>query len=135
MDVKLTKFEKYSDKRGDLVVFLKNSHLQSDLKEFGQIYFVTFNKKGVVRGNHYHMKWREWFGIVEGSVKCVLIDIKSRRKKTLILDATHDKYTRLEIGPGIAHAFISITNTAAIINYADSEWYSNDTHFYKVINK
>ncbi|MBP9691322.1 WxcM-like domain-containing protein [Candidatus Woesebacteria bacterium] len=128
----MKEFEKHSDGRGDLIVFLKGSDLDEEHKIFGQIYFVTFEKKGIIRGNHYHNQWREWFGIVAGKVEVYLEDIDTKERITLILDAKKDKYTRLEIGPHIAHTFRSLTNYAALINYANSEWYANDTIPYNI---
>ncbi|KXK09376.1 MAG: hypothetical protein UZ22_OP11002001058 [Microgenomates bacterium OLB23] len=132
MNYRISQFEKHSDHRGDLIVFLKNSELGNNFKQFGQIYFVTFEKKGTVRGNHYHNKWHEWFGIVAGEIEVTLEDVKTKEKVSLILDAKKNKYMRLEIGPYVAHTFRSISEYAALINYADSEWYSDDTVHYKI---
>lgn len=133
MDYKLEKFRKFSDDRGDLVVFLKNSELSANKKKFGQIYFVSFNSKGVVRGNHYHKRWCEWFGVVAGKVELVLEDVITKERVDLQFDHADDEYTRLYIGPNIAHAFRSISPYAALLNYADSEWYADDTHPYKLL--
>lgn len=132
MNFKLKEFEKYSDNRGDLIVFLKQSDLAHEHKKFGQIYFVTFKKKEIIRGNHYHNKWREWFGIVAGKVEVYLENIDTKEKSSLILDAQKNKYTRLEIGPRIAHAFKSLSDYAALINYANSEWDTKDTITYQI---
>ena len=126
MDYKIESFDKFNDTRGDLVVFLKNSNLARKQKEFGQIYFVTFGKKGVIRGNHYHKKWREWFGIVNGVLRVKLKDRKTGKVKRLTLSAKTNNYTRLEIGPNIIHAFKSVTK-ASLLNYTDKEWSSDDT--------
>lgn len=133
MDCATELFEKHNDARGDLVVFLKNRDLKKAKKTFGQIYFVTFNKKGVVRGNHYHKKWREWFGIVEGKVEILLEDIRTKEKKTFILNSKGSKYRRLEIGPYVAHAIRSIAPYSSIINYADDIWSKKDTYYYKLL--
>lgn len=133
MDYKLEEFQKFSDNRGDLIVFLKESELDSTKKKFGQIYFVTFNKKGTIRGNHYHKKWHEWFGIVAGKVEVTLKDVHKDQKISFILDADHDKYVRLKIGPNVVHAFRSLTDYAALLNYADSEWYAEDSVPYQLI--
>lgn len=132
MHYKIKEFQKYSDKRGDLIVFLRTSDLKKKQQRFGQIYFVTFKKKGVIRGNHYHKKWTEWFGIVEGKVAVTIEDIRTKERTSFILDSKKDKYHRLEIGPYIAHTFQSITASAALLNYADSEWSSKDSIYYKV---
>ena len=127
MDFKIDKFEKHSDERGHLVVFLQNSRLSKKDKEFGQIYFVTFEKPGVIRGNHYHKKWREWFGVVTGRVQVVLTDTRTNESKNLIIESHSDEYVRLEIGPYIAHAFINLSKHAALLNYANGEWHDRDT--------
>ena len=133
MDYTLKKFQKFSDNRGDLIVFLKKGELEDAFKTFGQIYFVTFNKNGIVRANHYHKEWHEWFGIVAGRLQVVLEDVKTKERKEFILDAKKDFYVRLEVAPGIAHAFKSLTKNAALVNYADSEWYSKDSIPYKLL--
>ena len=84
MNYKITQFEKINDDRGSLIVFLKESELDDAKKRFGQIYFVTFKKKGVVRGNHYHKKWHEWFGVVSGRVEVVLEDVRTKKRKQII---------------------------------------------------
>lgn len=135
MDYKIEQFNKFSDQRGELIVFLKKCELPSKKKTFGQIYFVTFSKKGTVRGNHYHKKWTEWFGIVEGKVEVILEDVKTKERSTFIFDSKEDKYVRLNIGPNIAHSFKSLSKYAALLNYADSEWSSNDTIHYDLYQK
>src|SRR3989338_11347772 len=133
MDYKIKKFEKHNDRRGDLVVFLKKKELGKNQKIFGQIYFVTFKKKGAVRGNHYHKKWREWFGIVSGKLEVNLKDVRTGETAKINLAAASDKYVRLEIGPFIAHAFKSITSSASMINYASGEWDRRDDFSVKLI--
>ncbi len=133
MDYKIEYFEKFNDKRGQLVVFLRNSDLNKKLKEFGQIYFVTFDKKSIIRGNHYHKKWREWFGVVSGKLQVKLMDIKTKEKKRLTLNGDSNKYIRLEIGPNIVHAFKSLSTQASLLNYTDKEWSAEDTFPYEII--
>jgi dTDP-4-dehydrorhamnose 3,5-epimerase-like enzyme len=127
MDYKIEHFEKHDDKRGQLVIFLKNSDLNPNFKNFGQIYFVTFEKENVIRGNHYHENWREWFGVVFGKLEVVLKDVNSGETKKLILDGNSHEYIRLEIGPYVAHAFKNISPKAALLNYANREWSPDDT--------
>jgi len=127
MNIKISKFEKHNDDRGQLVVFLKNQDLGINKKEFGQIYFVTFEKKNIVRGNHYHKQWREWFGVVTGKLKVVLKDMSTGEVQTMLLDGDSDEYIRLEVGPNIAHAFTNITSNASLLNYTDKEWSPDDT--------
>lgn len=133
LDFKITKYKSYSDDRGKLIVFLKESELHSEKKKFGQIYFVTFNRKGIVRGNHYHKKWHEWFGVIEGKVKVVVEDVRTKKRLQITLSADKDKYVRIEAGPYVAHAIVSLTRTASLLSYADGEWNDKDTHHYKLL--
>lgn len=133
MDYKLEEYKKFNDSRGDLIVFLKESELKNAHKRFGQIYFVTFKKKGSIRGNHYHKKWHEWFGIVAGRLELILVDVRTGSRKKMILSSNTHQYKRLEIGPYVAHAFKSLTKYAALVNYADSEWSEKDSFPYKIL--
>lgn len=127
MDYKIDYFEKHNDARGQLVVFLKNSDLKPLLKTFGQIYFVTFDNKNTVRGNHYHKRWREWFGVLYGKLEVTLHDVKTGKKKRMILDGDLNEYVRLEIGPYINHTFRSMTAKAGLLNYTNTQWSPDDT--------
>jgi dTDP-4-dehydrorhamnose 3,5-epimerase-like enzyme len=133
MDYKIEKFEKHNDERGQLVVFLKKRDLDSRQQIFGQIYFVTFDQPSVVRGNHFHKEWREWFGVVTGKLEVKLKDVISGEEKELILDGDSDEYVRLEIGPNVAHSFRNVTPKAELLNYTDSEWSPNDTFSSKLM--
>ena len=135
MDYKIDKFEKHNDQRGQLVVFLKKCNLSNNQKQFGQIYFVTFENKSVIRGNHYHKKWREWFGVVTGTLEVKLKDIKTGEEKELILDGDSSEYIRLEVGPNIAHSFKNSTEKAELLNYTDTEWSPDDTFPEILINE
>jgi dTDP-4-dehydrorhamnose 3,5-epimerase-like enzyme len=125
--------ENHPDKRGKLVVFLKNQELKKKNKSFGQIYFITFKKKGIIRGNHYHKNWREWLAIVEGKAQVELENVKTKKHFSIVLDAESDKLIRLEIGPDIAHGFKSLSRTASLLNYAEKEWFPNDTFPYQLL--
>lgn len=130
MDCKIRKIEKHSDNRGKLVVFLKNRELKKNNKEFGQVYFITFSKKGIVRGNHYHKNWREWFAVVDGKVQAELEDVRSKKHISVILDDKGTDHIRLEIGSYVAHSFKSLSDSASLLNYAEKEWTAEDTFPY-----
>lgn len=133
MDFKIEKFQKFNDDRGQLVVFLRERDLEEKLKSFGQIYFVTFEKRGAIRGNHYHKKIREWIGVVTGKVQVVLVDVKTGEKKKMILDGNSKSYIRLEIGPNIAHGFKSLSDYVSLMNYTNREWSSDDVFRVEVL--
>ncbi len=113
--------KKHIDNRGQLVVFVKN-------KKFGQVYFVTFNRKGTVRGNHYHKKWREWCGIITGRIQVELMNIKTFERESFILDENDSEYKLIEIKPYIVHSFLNLTPKASLLNYADKLWSKKDDY-------
>ncbi len=135
MDYTIQEFEKINDSRGELVVFLKSDELDERDREFGQIYFVTFEGENQIRGEHYHKHWREWFGVVSGKILVRLKDVRSGEKKEIIIDADHSKYVRLETGPYVVHGFKSISEYAAMINYANGMWSENDTFAHPLFNE
>ena len=136
MKFEITKLKKMSDSRGYLIEFLKNSELKN--KEFGQNYFVTFQGKDQIRGNHYHTKKSEWFTIALGKARVNLKDIQTGETASFILSDEEDEYlTRLFVAPNIAHSFCSLTEKAVLLNYTDCEYHSDDpdTFFYDLNNE
>jgi len=127
MDYKITFCQKHTDERGYLVEFLKSQELIADHKLFGQIYFVTFERPNVVRGNHYHKKTYEWFGVAYGKLEVILEDVNTKERLRLILDSEDKKFVRLYIGPYVAHAFRNLTPTAVLLDYTNKEYDPNDT--------
>lgn len=132
MDYKIIDSTKYKDKRGSLIIYLKSSELIRSHKKFGQIYYVTFNKKGIIRGNHYHKNLREWLGIVQGRVLVLLEDVITKKRVEILLNSRLNNYQRLEIGPNIAHAIESLSPKSVLLNYCDKEWSPKDSHQYKI---
>ncbi|NTW13969.1 MAG: hypothetical protein HGA31_02985 [Candidatus Moranbacteria bacterium] len=131
MNYEITKLKKMSDKRGYLIEFLKNSEIEN--KEFGQNYFVTFDSKEQIRGNHYHKKKSEWFAIAFGKAEVNLRDLQTGETVSLILSDDEDGYlTRLFVGTNIAHSFKSLSEKAVLLNYTDREYHLEDpdTYFY-----
>jgi len=132
MNYKLVKHKKWIDERGYLAEFLTRKELKGNAK-FGHIYFVTFSHPGVVRGNHYHSHKEEFFGLAMGKVRIVLEDIRTRERKTFILDANKKQFTRLQIGPNIAHAIESLSNNVVLIDYFSSPYDPNNPDSYPYI--
>lgn len=63
------KLEIKSDPRGNLVEIFK-------VPGMGQVFYAT-SHPGVVRGNHYHTRKKEWFCVIEGNAK-----IRLRNRET-----------------------------------------------------
>lgn len=131
MKYEIKTIEKKSDERGYLVEFLKNSELPQNIKEFGQVYYVNFAKKGVIRGNHYHSHKYEYFGMAFGKVQLDIEDINTKERKSFIVDSDEDKFMRICIGPNIAHAVKSLTDYAILINYFTKEYTEENPDTFK----
>lgn len=114
------------DNRGFLVDFLKADELKGGDKKFGQIYFITFEKTGAIRGNHYHSTKKEWFVVGQGKILVILEDIKTKVRETLILDGDDDRYVRLSIGENIAHTMVNLTTFAYVVNYCNKPYHEDD---------
>jgi dTDP-4-dehydrorhamnose 3,5-epimerase-like enzyme len=126
MNYKVTQCIKHTDQRGYLVEFLKDNELADADKAFGQIYFVTFEKPHQVRGNHYHTRISEWFGVAYGSLQVVLEDVKTKERVEFELTSDDKTFTRLTIGPYIAHAFRNLTPTAVLLDYSNTPYDEKD---------
>ncbi len=83
MNYKLVKHKKWIDKRGCLTEFLTREELEKGAR-FGHIYFVTFARSGIVRGNHYHTRKEEYFGVAMRKVKTVIEDTKTKEPESFI---------------------------------------------------
>ncbi|MBI3619793.1 dTDP-4-dehydrorhamnose 3,5-epimerase family protein [Candidatus Roizmanbacteria bacterium] len=132
MDFSIENCETHSDKRGKLIVFLKSAELVPEKTGFGQIYYASFSKKGVVRGNHYHKRISEWFVVVSGTLKMTVRDMRTGETRTLIMSA-RQKSRQIKIGPYIAHAFQSLSSRAVLLNYSDRQWSKKDTLYKKIL--
>lgn len=126
VNYKIINAMKRRDRRGFLIDFLKQEELPPSDRNLGQIYFITFEKKGSVRGNHYHTKKKEWFVAVKGKLKVFLEDLRTKEKISFVLDGDSDKYERVYVPQNVAHAFKNITKVAMMINYCNKPYHVDD---------
>lgn len=117
---------KHADSRGRLIEFLRGSDLGEDADHFGQIYFVTFDSPGQVRGNHYHTHGFEVFGVIAGSLEVALEDVRTKERAEMVLDADDHLFTRLRIGSYVAHAFRNLSPTAILLDYTSHAYRPED---------
>ncbi len=132
MDYRLVKVQKFQDKRGYLSEFLTRREVGANAR-FGHIYFVTFVSLGVVRGNHYHTRKKEFFGVALGKVEITIEDIKTKERKVFTFNADDPEFIRLEIGPNIAHAVKSLSANAVLIDYFTSPYNAKHPDSFKYI--
>lgn len=62
--VKVTQVKLHKDERGWLAEILRQEQLEG-ATSFGQ-FLVTTACPGVVKGNHYHRRKKEWFCVIKG---------------------------------------------------------------------
>ena len=127
--IKIIKLRKYSDKRGSLV-----ENTLTSIVTGSKHFFVSKSKPGVVRGNHYHKKKKEWFYLIQGKCIFYIKDIIS--KKTEFIELNDKDNSIIQVEPNKAHA---IKNTGknemillALVN-EPLDKKSPDTYSYIVI--
>ena len=134
MDYFLEKCQAHIDARGDLVQFITQDFLSKHGLPFGQIYFISFDKAGIERGNHYHLKSKEVFCLMSGKVEFRIQCMKTQEKKVFVLSNEEHHYQRLFIGENIAHTIVSRSETAWLLCYS-SVVYSekdDDKHIFQI---
>lgn len=135
MDIDVVSLKSHSVKQGKLVEFIAVEDVLRHNKKFGHLFFVTFDNKKVIRGNHYHKKHHEYYIALAGSVKVLLKDLNTNKKKTITLSAEKGTYKRLRIGPNIAHAAYSTSRKANMLAYYGDPYNPKklDTYHYQLI--
>jgi len=93
-------------------------------------YLVSI-EPGKTRAKHYHNKKEEWLCICSGKIELIFEDIKTKKRKTLILDSESKNYNIIYIPPGVAHA---VKNTgkskASIVIFSKMPEDTSDTFGY-----
>ncbi len=126
---KIKKLKIHRDERGWLVEMVKENEIKTRIK---QVYVATI-EPGKIRGNHYHLKRREWFFIAKGEVKIFLEDIKTKKRKVLKVSSKTPKL--ITIFPKIAHAVKNTGKETAILVSAQDTVYdpkNPDTFQYSI---
>jgi UDP-2-acetamido-2,6-beta-L-arabino-hexul-4-ose reductase len=105
------------DPRGYLVELMKRSDVSNDL--FGQLY-LSVARPGEVRGNHYHLRKKEWFYVMKGKGLLAALDRKTGVRSEMTLS---DKNPRLIfIEPNISHGIKNIGDEDLfLIAYVEEE--------------
>ena len=121
-----------SDERGWLSEVIKRDQLTS--WSFGRFY-VTTAYPGVIRGNHYHHHMYEWFCVIKGRGRLVLVDNETGERKELLLG--EEAPVTVRIPPGIAHGIENVGQELMyLLVYSDTPFQENapDTHVKVVID-
>ena len=106
----------YKDERGFIVDLLEKKNINA-------ITYIT-QKKGKIRGNHFHKKTIQWNYVLKGKLE--LITKKNNKKKKIILS----KGDLVETSKNEAHAFRALRNSEFLVftqGPRGGKEYENDT--------
>ena len=106
----------YKDERGFIVDLLEKKNINA-------ITYIT-QKKGKIRGNHFHKKTIQWNYILKGKLE--LVTKKNNKKKKTILS----KGDLVETSKNEAHAFRALRNSEFLVftqGPRGGKEYENDT--------
>lgn len=113
--VNIKKLAIISDKRGKLLHMLRND--DPEYKKFGEIYFSVIYPN-VVKGWYLHKKMTLNYAVIQGNIKLVLYDerTKSKTRGGLMEIVTGvDNYALITIPPLIWYGFKAVGTKPAII--------------------
>ena len=87
---------------------------------------ISFNKKGVLRGLHYHRKQTDvWFPI-QGRFQCGFYNENEQSIEHMTLDATNP--VAVLIPPMVAHGFLAL-DEGSILGYAVNRAYDSSDEY------
>jgi dTDP-4-dehydrorhamnose 3,5-epimerase len=114
--VEVQAMTKRVDQRGWLLKMLMRPEIDGDTA-FGEIY-VTVALPGVVKGIHYHEKCTEWFCVICGKGKLVLLDRHTSERCEIAMG--DENMVRVRVPPQVVHAVKNVGHEMMyMIAYAD----------------
>lgn len=122
-DVQQIHLKVHEDDRGYLFEVIHNS--DPFVSRFGQVYMVGDRVAYVVRAYHKHEELHDWFCIVNGSAKFVLIDDRPDSptyKKADILVGTGRTPSLMVVPPGVFHGWMSLEPNTLMCSTASHEY-------------
>jgi len=110
--------QRRADPRGFLfeVLRFRDEHVPGE----GQLYTFSI-EPGQKRGEHYHLRKREWFTCVHGRANILLISQDGQMHEVAL---SSDEPKVIYVGPGTSHALINQTDQVAVIVSYGSEQHS-----------
>ena len=121
----------FKDDRGTLIEIFNQPFLESRGLSFGQVYCLTFSKKGVVRGNHYHLNQHEMFAVLSGTVKVIFLDILTNERYEEVVLAEAQRTCIYSFGPKIAHAVVALSDNALLLSHSTKVYDPDDLDKYE----
>jgi dTDP-4-dehydrorhamnose 3,5-epimerase len=118
-DVQIVPLTVHEDDRGYLYEVI---HATDDfMVKFGQVYMVGDRIEKIVRAYHKHAELHDWFSIVHGSAKFVLVDDRKdsptyRKYDVAVLSDRAPKL--LVVPPGVYHGWMSLQPDTMLLSTA-----------------
>jgi UDP-2-acetamido-2,6-beta-L-arabino-hexul-4-ose reductase len=117
--VEVRPLAKKFDQRGWLLKMLMLGEIEGETK-FGEIY-VTVAQPGAVKGVHYHEHCTEWFCVIQGKGKLVLLDRQTQERCEIEMSEDHP--VRVRVPPQIVHGVRNTGNEPMyLLAYADKPY-------------
>ena len=122
-DVQQRFLKVHEDDRGYLFEVIHGS--DPFVTQFGQVYIVGDRIERVVRAFHKHTELHDWFSIVHGSAKFVLVDDRedSRTYRAVdILIGSSRTPSLIVVPPGVYHGWMSLEPDTLLCSTASHEY-------------
>jgi len=124
MKVNIFKAKKYTDDRGWLAEVLKEDFISKPVKQI----YLSFSRKGKIRGDHYHKRKTEWFSVIRGKAIIYLKDLNTGEEKEVTCSGENIQI--IEIPPYIYHKVESLTEGMLLLAAVSELYKENDSDTY-----
>ena len=125
-DVKLQSLGRFKDQRGSLSVLVsKNRNDAPNASKIEEVYISDIPNSGTVRAGHKHHRLDEFFVILDGSAKFVLVDDRKESityKKHVTVFLNGEFSSSLFVPSEIFHVFITLENNSKCLAIASEAY-------------
>ena len=125
-DLKIIKFNKYRDNRGDVIKIFNKEYKIFKINFFES--YISFSKKGAVRGLHGQtgkFSQDKFIYCLQGKALDIAIDLRKNSKtygKVFKKKISSKSNTAIFIPKGFVHGVISLENDTIIVNYSSTKY-------------
>ena len=122
-DIQQIRLAVHEDDRGYLFEVVHGS--DPFVQQFGQVYVVGDRIERIVRAFHKHEELHDWFCIVKGSAKFVLVDDRPNSptyQKVDMLVGSERSSSLIVVPPGIYHGWMSLQPDTIMVSTASHEY-------------
>lgn len=126
---KLIDIKKHIDQRGTLTKLFTKSSLENDsIPSLEESYVITFNDKGIVRGQHYHKFTKEIFAVLQGRCRFDLYE----DNKIISIDIDAKGNQSIYVGKETPHQITSLIENSIVVALSTREYdmHDNDTFYF-----